>query len=88
MPYIKPELKNELRYYRTPENAGELNFVFTNLIIQYVKDNNLSYQTINDVVGALEGAKAEFQRRIVIPYEDTKIKENGDVYLVTANPEE
>jgi hypothetical protein len=35
---------------------------------------------VNDVVGALDGAKAEFQRRVVAPYEDKKIRENGDVY--------
>jgi hypothetical protein len=31
-------------------------------------------------VGALEQAKDEFRRRVVHPYEDLKIKENGDVY--------
>jgi hypothetical protein len=35
---------------------------------------------MNDVVGALEGAKAEFQRIVVAPYEDKKMAENGDVY--------
>lgn len=39
-----------------------------------------NYQGINDIIGALEGAKAEFQRRKVADYEDTKIAENGDVY--------
>ena len=39
-----------------------------------------SYATINDIIGALEGAKMEFYRRVVAPYEDEKIKENGDVY--------
>jgi len=39
-----------------------------------------SYQTINDIIGALEGAKMEFYRRVVVPYEDKKIKDNGDVY--------
>ena len=29
---------------------------------------------------ALEGAKLEFYRRIVAPYEELKIKENGEVY--------
>jgi hypothetical protein len=39
-----------------------------------------NYQTVNDIVGALEGAKMEFYRRAAAPYEDLKIKENGDVY--------
>jgi len=54
--------------------------------------NQLNYQTINDIIGALEGAKLEFYRRIAIPYENAKLTENGDVYgkevLVTADPEE
>jgi hypothetical protein len=48
--------------------------------VQYVSDHDLSYRTINDVLGALEGAKLEFYRRVAAPYEDQKIQENGDVY--------
>lgn len=40
----------------------------------------LNYQMINDVMGALESAKLEFYRRIAVPYEETKRKDNGDVY--------
>jgi hypothetical protein len=40
----------------------------------------LSYRILNNAVGAAESAKTEFQRRIVGPYEDSKIAENGDVY--------
>lgn len=32
------------------------------------------------VLRALKDAKLEFYRRVVAPYEDLKIKENGDVY--------
>jgi hypothetical protein len=39
-----------------------------------------SYQTFNDISGAMTEALAEFRRRIIVPYEDRKIKENGDVY--------
>ena len=81
MPYIKKEARAELdTCKRSPETAGELNYAFTQLIIDYVRCAGLSYQAINDVVGALEGAKAEFQRRVAAPYEDKKIQENGDVY--------
>ena len=78
MPYIKA--KDKLRASYSPETAGELNYQFTNLMQDYVRRNGLTYQTLNDVVGALEGAKAEFQRRVVAPYEDIKIATNGDVY--------
>jgi hypothetical protein len=78
MPYIKH--KERARASRSPETAGELNFQITRDIQDYVQRNGLTYQTLNDVVGALEGAKAEFQRRVVAPYEDTKIATNGEVY--------
>jgi hypothetical protein len=57
-----------------------LNWKFTLLIVAYMKSQGLSYQAINDVLGALEGAKQEFYRRVVVPYEDQKILDNGDVY--------
>lgn len=65
---------------RPPETPGELNFAFTIIGIHYIDDKGESYQAINDVIGALEGAKLEFYRRLAAPYEDSKIKENGDVY--------
>jgi hypothetical protein len=62
------------------DSSGELNYAFTELAKLYMNQHGLSYQTINDIVGALEGAKAEFYRRVAVPYEDKKIEENGDVY--------
>ncbi len=79
MPYIKDE--DKAGAITTPSTAGELNFAITNLIQTYLSHSTLNYQAINDIVGALEGAKAEFQRRVVAPYEDIKIRENGDCYL-------
>lgn len=80
MPYIKPDDRARIIGGESPTTAGELNFAITMLITDYLRAKNLSYQTINDIVGALEGAKAEFQRRVVSGYEDQKIKENGDLY--------
>lgn len=59
---------------------GNLNYLFTLSILAYLCTNGHTYQTMNDIIGALEGAKQEFYRRIVIPYEEKKIQENGDVY--------
>jgi hypothetical protein len=78
MPYIE---ERKRRYSDIiAETSGELNYQITKLIVQYVSDHDLSYRTINDVLGALEGAKLEFYRRVAAPYEDQKIQENGDVY--------
>ena len=90
MPYIKKERRLELtKGLSTPQNAGELNYLLTYYLIDYLKYSGwngtgdlpeTTYQKINDIVGALEGAKAEFYRRVAVPYEKSKIKSNGDVY--------
>ena len=81
MPYIKQETRRLLDSAADPAaTAGELNYMFTKLAINYLYVNGKSYQTINDVLGALEGAKQEFYRRVVVPHENKKILENGDVY--------
>ena len=81
MPYVKQERRDALSL-DTPKNAGELNYMITTLLINYWAEKGHSYQTINDIVGACDGACHEFQRRVVGKYEDQKIKENGDVYSV------
>jgi len=87
MPYIKMIDRDRVDYITDAAsnvgilNAGELNYLITRLCITFMNDNGKNYQNINNVVGALEGAKMEFYRRYAAPYEDTKIKENGDVYL-------
>lgn len=79
MPYITNEAKTRLPSMG-PANPGELNYLITNLLIDYLHKMGKNYQNINDVLGALEGAKLEFYRRVAAPYEDKKIQENGDVY--------
>lgn len=81
MPYIKQERREALLTNgHDMVGAGELNFLLTRLALLYIEQHGLNYQTINDIVGALEGAKLEFYRRVAAPYEDKKIVENGDVY--------
>lgn len=82
MPYIdeasrKRLTKDPIDMY----SPGDLNYNLTQIIMSYVERYpDLSYRIINDVLGALEGAKLEFYRRIVVPYEDNKRMLNGDVY--------
>ena len=78
MPYIKQSMRPDIREFT--DRPGELNFLLTKVCKCYLEYNGLSYDTINDIIGALECAKQEFYRRIATPYEDSKIKENGDVY--------
>lgn len=80
MPYVKQNIRKLLEAGVPPSNAGELNYTVTKTVLRYYQEIEGGYQAINDVLGALEGAKLEFYRRVAAPYEDTKIKENGDVY--------
>lgn len=88
MPYIKQEDRDRLQtesfghdlFLPKPKNCGELNYIFTLLSLEYFsRPEGGNYQAINDIIGALEGCKAEFQRRVVAPYENKKIDQNGDV---------
>lgn len=62
---------------------GILNYCITVLVKtayqQVTGKAKLSYSDHNSAVGMLECAKLEFYRRQTAPYEDEKIKENGDV---------
>lgn len=55
---------------------GVMNYVITKLL----RPSELSYNRIVAVLGTLEAVKLEFYRRLAAPYEDHKIKKNGDVY--------
>lgn len=81
MPYITLDERSRLAHGgRPPQSAGELNYCFTKVALAYLAEVGLSYQTINDVLGALSGASKEFYRRVAKPYEDRKRELNGDVY--------
>lgn len=79
MPYIPPARRRGAAF--TPASPGELSYAITSLVAGYVRrQGGVSYQTINDVMGVLEGVKAEFYRRVAAQYEDKKMALNGDVY--------
>lgn len=83
MPYIKREDREEIDdRLRVPtlRTPGELNYVLTMVCRDYWLETAQNYQALNDIIGALEGAKLELYRRLVAPYEDRKIAENGDVW--------
>ncbi|MBM3291085.1 hypothetical protein FJY84_00215 [Candidatus Bathyarchaeota archaeon] len=87
MPYIKQEdrLKYEktltdlieiLKSQPTDKLDGELNYLLTRILKGVYQPKYFNY---NRAMGVLECCKLEFYRRVVAPYEDTKIKESGDV---------
>jgi hypothetical protein len=87
MPYILQQQREDIHCDLleqgtewTPENAGELNYLVSTLIANYIRDKGLKYAVLNEMIGALECAKLELNRVVIGPYEDIKICENGAVY--------
>ncbi len=83
MPYIPPYDRTKLDAAMEnldPINAGELNYVITSILLDYLSAKGAGYNWKNEVVGVLECVKLELYRREIAPYEELKIKQNGDVY--------
>ena len=80
MPYISDETQHELQHRGYPMGAGELHFVLANVCKEYLNGNGQSYQTHNDILGALGACQQEWYRRVVSHYEEVKMRENGDVF--------
>ena len=88
MPYIKQNdrqhldeaLVRQARLLITNEDLspGDLNYIISTIIWKAF-EKNTSYTKANELVGVLECVKQEFYRRQVVPYEEEKIGENGDL---------
>lgn len=96
MPYIKKEKRIELDNKMSELlidcgelSDGELNYIISNLLNVYLEqkkqNNKFNYSECNKLVGVLECAKLEFYNRLVTPYENIKIVENGDLYKKQSN---
>lgn len=79
MPYIQNEDRVSLEITHHARNPGELNYLISMVMLDYLDRGGLSYTTLNDILGACSGARDEFYRRIVAPYEDKKRAEHGDL---------
>ncbi len=99
MPYLKAADQHrldELMYFGVHmDTPGHLNYAITLLMISYLErlaaGKGLSYANIAETLAGGTEAVNEFRRRVLVPYEDKKIKENGDVYpdyLITTEDNE
>lgn len=85
MPYIPSSQKEKIDRGLIALNlselndSGALNYTIHQIISQYISQNKESYQTFNDILGALECAKMELYRRLISDYEDKKILLNKDI---------
>lgn len=63
--------------------SGEMNYILSRLASKLCSTQSggvRNYARMAVVSSALSEAQAEFRRRIMSSYEDSKIEENGDVY--------
>jgi len=64
--------------------CGSLNYIIFKIVKGLIEPQydggERSYARFNAITGALECCKQEIYRRLVVPYEETKIEDNGDVY--------
>jgi hypothetical protein len=83
MPYVDPNIRGNLEPISDMPAAstGELTFQITRLCEQVLDEQSPhNFQVFSSIIAALECAKLEFYRRVLAPYEDMKIRDNGDVY--------
>lgn len=92
MPYIIPELRNEMEREVKVENlcsyfssltwrhfTGALNYLVTKIVKTKLERETHNYFHFVCCVGTLVLCVFEIVRRYVNPYEDDKIEKNGDV---------
>lgn len=91
MPYVTSERREELNqlYMNLLKDTsmlspGDLNYIISNLLNRYANSKEkFNYAVCNELIGVLECAKLELYTRLITPYEETKMKENGALYNVT-----
>lgn len=81
MPYIEQE-RREAVFEEGPKNKGELNYIITMCMHQYVMERPFTYQVLSEAVAAARDAADEFVRTVLAPYEDLKRKENGYISVL------
>jgi len=89
MPYINRRRRTEIDDGQSPQTPGDLSYVFTAAIIKYIDTHSavpragprkVTSQIISDICGAWKMTETEFIRQLVIPFEEGKRLENGDLY--------
>ena len=82
MPYIKKEQRPSkdkivaLMVEESIQANGDLNYVLYAYCKKHIKP---SYNNYKNYCGELRQCATEIERRLLAPYEDEKITENGDV---------
>ena len=85
MPYIMQSDREIFGHEIARLNAcnlseGELNYVITKLLLNFVERKGKSYESLNAIEGILSCVSKEFYRRVTVPYEQEKCRVNGEVF--------
>jgi hypothetical protein len=65
-----------MMYDKNVDFNGDINYLLFAYAKRYFDEN---YNELKNVIAELRECGAEIRRRILAPYEDTKIEENGDI---------
>lgn len=85
MPYTKQkdrhhidiEIENLLSFILS---KGDLNYTICELVGRLILGSRkISYTTMSEWIDGVHDAETELRRRLLEPYEDLKIEQNGDV---------
>lgn len=85
MPYTKQKDRNDIdveieRLLSFITSKGDLNYTICELVGRLILNSEkISYTTMSEWIDGVHDAEAELRRRILEPYEDLKIEQNGDV---------
>lgn len=84
MPYTKSEKRYTRRLIpelvKSIKTKGDLNYTICEIVGQLcLKDGGIGYTTTSNWIDGVHDAECELRRRLLNPYEDLKIRENGDV---------
>jgi hypothetical protein len=85
MPYIERDNRINIKDYfhdglmNNVITEGELNYLVSLSVHEWLKEKGLKYKNINAAIGVLECAKLELYRMVAASYEDGKRKMNGSV---------
>jgi len=60
-------------------SKGDLNYTICEIVGKLILSSKISYTQISEWIDAVDGAENELRRRLLDPYEDMKVIENGDV---------
>lgn len=63
-----------------PLGSGDIVYIITKILLSHLKKKEICFENLSDIIKILECAKMEYYRRVMVPYEESKIKERGDVY--------